>query len=51
MLYVTARRDALSSYFLCSNDSNHLYLGRKVMKGMGMCGKLVRENGVYAGAG
>jgi hypothetical protein len=51
MVYVTAWRDALSSYFLCSNDSNRVYLGRKVMVGMGMRGNLARENGGYMRSG
>jgi hypothetical protein len=37
-VYVTASRDALSSYFLCSNDSNRVRLACKWMKGMGMDG-------------
>ena len=38
--------DDLSSYFLCSNDSNDMRVGRKLIKGMGMHGKLAHENGV-----
>lgn len=45
-VYVTAGRDDLSSYFLCSNDSNGLDRLRKLMRGLGMCGNLVVENGV-----
>ena len=47
-VYVTATRDNLSRYFLCSNDSNDMRMGRKLLSGMGMDGSLVRENGVCA---
>jgi hypothetical protein len=43
-LCVTATRDNLSRYFLCSNDSNGARMGRKLIGGMGMRGKLVRGN-------
>jgi hypothetical protein len=42
----TVTRDNLSRYFLCSNDSNGMWMGRKLIRGMGMRGNLVRENGV-----
>jgi hypothetical protein len=45
-VYVTASRDNLSSYLLYSNDSNGVYMVRKLIRGMGMHGNLVRENGV-----
>ena len=48
MVYVTASRDNLSRYFSCSNDSNGGRMGRKLIRGMGMGGNLVRENGVCA---
>ena len=48
-VYVTATRDNLSRYFLCSNDSNGMRMGRKLIRGMGMDGNLVRGNGVCAG--
>jgi hypothetical protein len=35
--------DNLSSYFLCSNDSNGIHMGRKLMSGMGMHRNLARE--------
>jgi hypothetical protein len=38
--------DNLSRYSLCSNDSNGMRMGRKLIRGMGMHGNLVRENGV-----
>jgi hypothetical protein len=41
MVYVTATRDNLSRYFLCSNDSNGVRMGRKLIRGMGMGGNLV----------
>jgi hypothetical protein len=50
-VYVTATRDNLSSHFSCSNDSNGLLKGRKLMRGLGMCGNLVAESGVPAGPG
>jgi hypothetical protein len=34
----TTTLDDLSSYFLCSNDSNGARVGRKSMRGMGMGG-------------
>jgi hypothetical protein len=45
---VTATCDNLSRYFLCSNDSNDMRMGRKLLSGMGMDGSLVRGNGVCA---
>jgi hypothetical protein len=48
-VYVTATLDNLSRYFLCSNDSNGVWMGRKWIRGMGMGGNLVRGNGVCAG--
>jgi hypothetical protein len=45
-VHVTASRDNLSRYFLCSNDSNDGRVGRKLVRGMGMRGNLVRGNGV-----
>ena len=45
-VYVTATRDNLSRYFLYSNDSNGMRMGRKLIRGMGMGGNLVRENGL-----
>ena len=50
-VYVTATLDNLSSYFLYSNDSNGRNLGRKLLRGMGMHGNLVRENGVCVDPG
>jgi|HubBroStandDraft_5_1064220.scaffolds.fasta_scaffold1801581_1 hypothetical protein len=47
-VYVTATRDNLSRYFLCSNDSNGVRMGRKWLRGMGMRANLVRGNGVCA---
>jgi hypothetical protein len=47
-VYVTATRDNVSRYFLCSNDSNGVRMGRKWLRGMGMRGNLVRGNGVCA---
>jgi len=47
---VTVARDALSSYFLCSNDSNGVLMGRKLTGGLGMRGILVIENCVCDGA-
>src|SRR4029077_15239070 len=38
--------DILSSYFLCSNNSKRTPMRRKLIRGMGMHGNLVRENGV-----
>jgi len=38
--------DDLSSYFLCSNDSNRALMGRKLIRGLEMRGNLVLENGV-----
>jgi hypothetical protein len=40
-VYVTATRDNVSRYFSCSNDSNGLRMGRKLIRGMGMGGNLV----------
>jgi hypothetical protein len=48
-VYVTASRDNLSRYFLCSNDSNGVRMGPELIKGMGMDGNSVRGNGVCAG--
>ena len=45
-MYITANFDGLSSYFLCSNDSNRQHTACKLIKGMGMHGNLVRENDV-----
>ena len=45
-VYVTATRDNLSIYFLCSNDSNSVRMGPKLIRGGGMDRNLVRENGV-----
>ena len=45
-VYVTATRDNFSRYFLYSNDSNGARMGRKLIRGRGMGGNLVRENGV-----
>jgi hypothetical protein len=50
-VYVTATLDNLSSYFLYSNDSNGRNLRRKSLRGMGMHGNLVRENGVCVDPG
>ena len=38
--------DNLSRYSLCSNDSNGMRMRCKLLRGMGMHGKLVHENGV-----
>ena len=43
--YVSASRDVLSSYFLCSNDSNRMLVRRKLIIGLGMRGNLALENG------
>jgi hypothetical protein len=43
--YFTASRDDLSSYFLCSNDSNDMHIECKLIRGMEMSGKLVGKNG------
>jgi|HubBroStandDraft_1064217.scaffolds.fasta_scaffold553298_1 hypothetical protein len=43
--YPTMTLDDLSSYFLCSNDSNGKRIGRKLNRGMGMRGNSVLENG------
>src|SRR5580704_5693039 len=48
---VTATRDNLSRYLLCSNDSNGRRRGPKLIRGMGMDGNLVRGIGVCAGLG
>jgi hypothetical protein len=45
-VHVTPGRDDLSSYFLCSNDSNGVRSGRKFIRGLGMRGDLTFENGV-----
>jgi|GEM_PF-3609624 len=37
-VYVTATLDNLSSYFLYSNDSNGVRVGRKLIRGMGIYG-------------
>jgi hypothetical protein len=50
-VHVTATRDNLSRYLLCSNDSNGVRVGTKLIRGMGMEGNLVRENGVCARLG
>jgi hypothetical protein len=47
----TATRDNLSSYFSYSNNSNGERMGRKWIRGMGMRGNLVLENGVWARSG
>jgi hypothetical protein len=47
-VYVTATRDNLSRYMLCSNDSNGGWMERKLIRRTGMRGNLVRENGVCA---
>ena len=47
-VYVTATRDNLSKYFLCSNDPNGARMEPKLIRGMGMDGNLVRGNGVCA---
>jgi hypothetical protein len=39
--------DALSSYFLCSNDSNGVCVARKLVRALEMSGNWVRENGVW----
>ena len=36
--------DDLSSYFLYSNDSNGVFVGCKLIRGLGMRGNLVLEN-------
>ena len=36
--------DNLSSYFLYSNDSNGVFVGCKLIRGLGMRGNLVLEN-------
>jgi len=38
--------DNLSRYFLCSNDSNGIRMGRKLIRVLGMGGNLVRASGV-----
>src|SRR5580704_12374204 len=38
--------DNLSRYFLCSNDSNGVRMGRKLTRGMGMHGNFVCGDGV-----
>jgi hypothetical protein len=44
-----AGRDDLSSYFLSSNDSNGVPMGRKLIRALGMGENLVIENDVPAG--
>jgi hypothetical protein len=48
-LYITASCDDLSSYFLCSNDSNELLGGRKLIRGLEMRGNFVIEKRCLAG--
>jgi hypothetical protein len=43
---VTATRDNLSSYLLCSNDSNDVGIGCKLIRRLRMRGNLARESGV-----
>ena len=38
--------DNFSRYFLCSNDSNGMRVERKLIRGIGIRGDLVRKNGV-----
>src|SRR5277367_4134144 len=45
-VYVTATRDNLSRYSLCSNDSNGGRMERKLVRGIGIRGNLVHENGL-----
>jgi hypothetical protein len=45
-VYVTATRDNLSRYSLCSNDSNGVRMGRKLVRGIGIRGNLGHENGL-----
>ena len=45
-MYVTASRDNVSSYFLCSNDSNRMPMRRKLIRGLGMRENLALEDGV-----
>jgi hypothetical protein len=42
----TATLDNLSRYFLSSNNSNGVRVERNSIRGMGMEGNMVRENGV-----
>jgi hypothetical protein len=48
-VHVTATSDDLSSYFLCSNESNGVGMGCELIRGLGMRGNLVREDGVRMG--
>ena len=50
-VHVTATSDNLSRYFLCSNDSNGVHPGRKLMRGMEMYVNLEDENHGCASAG
>jgi hypothetical protein len=50
-VYGTASRDNLSRSFLCSNDSNGLRMACKLIRGLGMGGNLVLENGVCMRSG
>jgi hypothetical protein len=47
---VTATRDDVSSYFLCSNDSNGMHMRRKSIRGLEMRGNLVVEGPVVWGS-
>jgi hypothetical protein len=49
-VYVTATRDNSSRYFLCSNDSNGMRMGRKLARVIGIRGNLVHESGLDAGS-
>jgi hypothetical protein len=50
-VHVTASHDNVSSYFLYSNYSNEVRLRCKLIRGMGMRGNLVRENGYCVRSG
>jgi hypothetical protein len=45
-VYGTATCDNLSRTLLCSNNSNSVRMGSKLIRGRGMDRNLVRENGV-----
>src|SRR5580658_1801027 len=45
-MYIIALLDYLSRYFLFGTHSNHLYVGRKLMRGMGMGLKSSAQNGL-----
>jgi hypothetical protein len=49
--YLTASRDDLSSYFLCSNDSNGVRIGRKLISGLRMRENLALKNGICERSG